>query len=721
MRIVRPKRPHVSKTERIIPAYFPLSGGEDLTSPALSISPGALLFSLNYEPGIVYGYRRIDGIERCDGRPRPSDATYYTLGFDGGSQDFGVGDIVTGATSGAHGEVLVCTLTSGSWGSSTAAGTLVLFNVTNGTGPFQNNEVITATGGAAVVNGTATLRGATNDTDDATWLHAAIAATRADIQALPGSGTVYEWMFNGVKYAFRNGTGTPATACVMYKATTSGWTVVDLGRKLAFTSGGTYVVAVGNVITGETSAAFATVTGVVVTSGTWAGGDASGYVTFASQTGTFQAETIKVGANLNVANIAGNSAAQTLLPGGHYEFLNENFYGSTATQRMYWCDGVNKAAEFDGTTYIPITTGMTVDTPIHIHEHKKHLFLAFPHGSAQHSGPGAPFTWSIVTGAAEIGTGDEITGFQSVTGGTLAIFNRNQTYILYGSAVSGSDPWVLKLHAPDSGAIEWSLQSIGNPRYLDDRGMTKLETVQNYGDFLGSTFSQKIQPLLEAKLKAGVTVTASVRVRSKDQYRIFFSDGTGIIAKFRHGGISVTTGLSGESVEFTRINYGITILSACSVEDSTGREVLLCGSNDGYVYEMDSGTSFDGVAIVAYLRLPFGHMKSPQVNKGFFKVILELDAPLGAALQFTQEYNYGNSEVPRGITQDLDVNSGGGFWGISEWSDFVWGEQTTGTAEGDLDGSGKNIGMFIRSSAIYETPHTINGVNILYSLRGLAT
>ena len=704
MRAVAPKRPRGNTAETVRSKYFPCLGGEDLISGSLSINPGALAFSLNYEPGIQQGYRRIDGIERLDGRPKPSAASYWVLNYDGGTQDFAVGNICTGA-GGAVGEVLVVVLSSGTWGGGTAAGYLVLFNVT---GTFVDNEAITGTGAAAVVNGTATSRGASNDTDDATWLHAAIVATRADITTVTGSGVTYPWLYAGVKYAFRNNAG--GTACEMWKSSASGWTAVDLGKKLAFTSGGTVVIAEADTITGATSSATAVVKRVVVTSGTWAGGDAAGYVIFWTQTGAFQAENLNIGAAMNVATIAGNSAAQTLSPSGHYEFTNENFAGSTATRRMYGCDGVNKAFEFDGTTYCPITTGMTVDTPIHIREHKKHLFLSFQYGAVQHSSPGFPLTWSVVTGAAQIATGDEITGFEGVTGGILAIFNRNQTYLLYGTTVAN---WELRLHAPDSGAIEWSIQSIGSPRYLDDRGMTTLEAVQAYGDFLGSTFSQKIQPLIDTKLKAGTTVTASVRVRSKDQYRIFFSDGTGIRAKMR--GVSPNA-----TVEFTRVNYGITIKSACSVEDTAGLEVLLCAGTDGYVYQMDSGTSFDGTAIEAYLRLPFGHFGSPQQIKAFFKAVLEMSAPGAVSLEFTVEYDYGNSDNPRGITLTLDVDAGGGYWGLSTWSAFVWGAQAVGTAEGYLDGSGTNIGMFIRSSSIYESPHTINGVNLHYAMRGRA-
>lgn len=701
MRAVPPKRPRARTAEAVRTSYIPLSGGEDQVSPAASIKPGALIFSENYEPGVVYGYRRIDGFERTDGRPRPSDASYWVLNFDAGSADFAVADIVTGGTSLATGEVLVVSVTSGTWAGGNAAGYLILFNVV---GTFQDNEAITAAGAAAVANGVATERGASNDTDDATWLHAAIAATRADIQTVPGEGRILGvWMFGGTKYAFRNNVG--STAAVMFKSSAAGWTTVDLGKKLSFTSGGVTEIVAGNTITGAISGATAVVNRVFVTSGTWGAGTAAGYFILTGQVGVFQAENLDVGASLNLATIAGNSAAQTLSPSGRYEFLNHNFYGAASSRRMYGCDGVNKAFEFDGTAYCPITTGMATDAPKHIHVHREQLFLAFPNGSVQHAAPGDPLVWSVVVGAGEIGTGDEITGFSTVPGGVLAILNRNQTYLLYGASVAD---WELKRHAEDSGAIEWSIQSIGAPRYLDDRGMTSLDAVQNFGDFAASTFSQQIQPLLDSKLSSS-SVTASIRVRTKDQYRMFFADGYGVIAKFRP-----------KSIEFTRINIGKVVRCACSVEDTAGREVLLFGSDDGYVYEMDSGTSFDGSEVVGYLRLPFGHLKSPQQNKHFFKAVLDIDAPGGTALDFTHELNYGSPDTPLGETQALNVQSGGGQWGSAVWSEFVWGAQVVGTAEGYVDGDGVNLGMLIRSASTYDRPHTINGVNLHYSMRGRA-
>jgi hypothetical protein len=85
--------------------------------------------------------------------------------------------------------------------------------------------------------------------------------------------------------------------------------------KLYYTSGGTYEIQDDDTIEGDTGGATATVHDVILQSGTWAGGDAAGYIWIKSVTGTFQSETISVGANSNVATIDGD------LVGGISDYL----------------------------------------------------------------------------------------------------------------------------------------------------------------------------------------------------------------------------------------------------------------------------------------------------------------------------------------------------------------------------------------------------------------
>ena len=100
----------------------------------------------------------------------------------------------------------------------------------------------------------------------------------------------------------------------------------DAGFSLDYTSGGTTAIAVGNTITGATSAATGVVLSITVTSGSWAAGTAAGVIRIHTKTGTFQAENLDVGASLNLATIAADSDIRGLfvvpIGGGTFQ-MNE--------------------------------------------------------------------------------------------------------------------------------------------------------------------------------------------------------------------------------------------------------------------------------------------------------------------------------------------------------------------------------------------------------------
>ncbi|MEQ1888652.1 MAG: hypothetical protein ABL951_05660 [Alphaproteobacteria bacterium] len=677
-----------------------LGGGLDLVTPAIAKKPGVLIAGLNHEPR-PEGYRRIDGFERRDGRPSPTDSRYWILNFTTGTAGVAEGDTVTGLTSAATGKALVASVvTSGSYGGGDAAGYLVLTVVS---GTFQNAENLqVAAVTKCVASGTAVQEGAGNDTDDTTWKRDAIETARALISTVPGQGSMRgAWMHNGIAYAVRDNVG--ATAGVLHKETTAGWTAVALGRSLTFTSGGAYVIAEGNTITGATSAATAVITRVVLVSGSWAGGDAAGRLIFASQTGTFQAENLNVGANLNVATIAGNSSAITLPAGGRYEFRNHNFLGGSATQRMYGVNGVGTAFEFDGTVFVPIFTGMTVDTPNHIEIHKGHLFLAFPGGSLQHSGVGAPYAWSVILGAAELGIGDDITGLLSGYARAMVIFGRNSTNILFGSS---SADWELDNVSNESGAVEWTSQMMLKPVYYDDGGVRSLAATQAFGDFQVGVLSEMVQPLVNLKKRNSLPAVASLRVKSKNQYRLFYSDGSCLVMDMSAGQ---------RKPEFAPLNYGKVIRCCASVEASDGSEALLFGSDDGYIYHLDKGTSFDGAEVEAYLRLAFNNIGSPHMHKRFFGASAQVTASSGTEIFAAADFSYaGPDQVGTGEVSS-DVEGGGGFWDEMIWDEFRWDSPAEGVAYLDLFGKGKNIGFAFYSDLTYEEPYVIHAVTVNYS------
>ena len=99
-------------------------------------------------------------------------------------------------------------------------------------------------------------------------------------------------------------------------------------------------------ITGETSEATATVKEIWITSGTWGGENAAGFLYLLDQTGTFESENLNVGANSNVATISADSSA----PDG-YACMDQNGRGTDQVlDPVYeWGNVVNgvTSAEFD--------------------------------------------------------------------------------------------------------------------------------------------------------------------------------------------------------------------------------------------------------------------------------------------------------------------------------------------------------------------------------------
>lgn len=701
------------------PEYFPFVGGLNLVDPAMSINPGQLLVGINYEAATRGGYRRVDGYERYDGRSSPTDATYVRLNFDAGQNapstgscsgsstrpgaclvngdTWTNGDTITGGTSAATGILLKVTVTSGSWAGNDAAGELVLTNVS---GTFQDNETLSV--GATTIatsNGTASVA-TSADSDYSTMVQDSIESARNLISAVPGSGDIRGvWQYSDNVYAFRDNAG--ATACVMYKATTSGWSSVDLGQVLNFDAGSTEI-AVGATVTGASSGATSVVKAIKVSSGTWAGSDAAGTLYIKTVSGTYtNNENLQVSA-ATYAVADGSNSALTIAAGGRYDFVNYNFSGHSSTLKMYGCGGQDHAFEYDGTDYAPIITAMTTDTPDHIAAHKKHLFLTFSGGSLQHSAIGDPTSWELNVGSGELTTGSDITSLKVLTNDVLAVFSQSSIWLLYGTS---SDDWSMKEFSSESGAKEWTVVELGDDLlYLNDLGLTGLQATQSYGDFNSATYSQLVKSYIDSHK---TLVTASVVSKEKNQVRIFFSDDTGLIATFDGNSL----------VGFTRIDTEHSIKTI--INGGLSSDALYFGSDNGFVYQMDKGTSFDGKPVLSFCRLAFNHFRSPSQKKRFRKLTLELDSPDQVTLNYMMDLDYSKSTNPNPIKHSTTVSSGGAWWDATLWNNFNWGLDAVASAEANLVGTGTNMSILIYHTGTYDSPFTLEGAIIHYTPRGL--
>lgn len=164
------------KFPQVKPEYFPLAGGLDIVTPAISIGPGKVFDAQNYEPEISGGYRRINGFERYDGQDAPTDADYWVMTATIAAT-ISIGSVIVGASSLASGWVL-----------GVFSSTLVLGRVS---GSFIVGESLTVSAIAvATATTTAYQNGASAPSDDADYALLAADDQRQNILKVPGSGRI---------------------------------------------------------------------------------------------------------------------------------------------------------------------------------------------------------------------------------------------------------------------------------------------------------------------------------------------------------------------------------------------------------------------------------------------------------------------------------------------------------------------------------------------------
>jgi len=102
--------------------------------------------------------------------------------------------------------------------------------------------------------------------------------------------------------------GVQAVSLTIHEASLLHQLQLSIGRYLVFTSGGTSELVAGITLTGAISGATARLGVVTVGAGSWEAGTAAGTLILYDQVGTFVAENLDWGTQLNVLTIAGDSS-----------------------------------------------------------------------------------------------------------------------------------------------------------------------------------------------------------------------------------------------------------------------------------------------------------------------------------------------------------------------------------------------------------------------------
>lgn len=664
-----------------------LKGGLDLITPTLALPAGIARDAYNFEVSITGGYTRIQGYERYDGQTSPSSANFsgLTANLTG---TIVAGDVIVGGTSGESATVIAVN------------GSDIYY--TQDTGIFtvgENLEVASVSQGT-VASSSAT--GVLTSYQEAEYLGLAANVYRALITAVPGSGPVRGVLELGnTVYAWRNNAG--GTALEIYKSSVAGWVNVPLGFEMSFDTG-TAEIFDGDVITGSSSGNTATVTRVVLETGSWSAGTAAGRLIFASATGNFTAgETLTVLA-ANKALVVAAQTAITLAPNGRVETALGNFGGSNSQLTAYGCDNVNRGFEFDGTVYVPINTGMATDSPNHVAVHKQHLFFSFG-TSVQFSALGEPYQWTPLLGAGEIVQPEIVTAFVVQPGdqstGALAIYSDNFTYVLYGT---DSSSWSLVPYNTGAGAKAYSGQNLNQTYTFDNRGVITLQATLSYGNFDTAAVTLNLRPFTQSRRNRS---TASGLNREKAQYRIFFSDGYGLYVTIANG----------QMLGAMPVRFPNAVTCTCESQDSLSEESMYFGSDNGFVYALDVGTSFDGESINATMELNYNSENAPRLLKRYRRGSFEITGSGYCEFQFAYDLGYSSVYIGQSTTATYANNFAASYWDSVFWDSFVWDGKTLSPSDVEIKGTGENILLRISSDSPYYQPFTINSVILHYTTR----
>lgn len=491
-----------------------------------------------------------------------------------------------------------------------------------------------------------------------------LAANADDTYTLGGAVTVAA---GSVYHQNGNLSGATSTACSLWVAgrepifgegqTGSGWTELPISYSATVTLSG-ITTEFSALRRGDASALYyfddgadtvpVSILDWFVESGTFEDGDAVVVVQFQAPellsnlvdiTTSFDLYT-DAGATVKVADVT-TRMSLNYLPGipqltaanSRYLFLSSNFYASDSTDAVYGVNGAGRGFVFGGQSgvlsFIYTQSDEALDIPRHVENHAQHLALGFKVGSVQMSVAGQPTNFSGVEGASEIGVGDVITGLMEMNGSTLAVFCRNSIHSIAGTTVDNFDKQVI---SPKTGCIEYTLANIGEPIYLDSRGVCTLSASASYGDFANGRLSSKVSSYLRKRLRNSTYntsnatgVACAIPVRDKNQYRIFFNTGE-----------IITVTISGSQKEpgFTLQKYFINADSTTDYEncmipfawtsevDDDGVERIFVSHynsessvSSDHVFALEAGDSFDGNYIPHYFVTNWYYGSTPHIHR----------------------------------------------------------------------------------------------------------
>ena len=293
----------------------------------------------------------------------------------------------------------------------------------------------------------------------------------------------------------------------------------------------------------------------------------------------------------------GTSTATNTLKSRHFSF---NF---TGTEKTLFVDGKGYPGIYESAantmTFMSSSDSTDIEGSDNAVIFKNTAFFAKGH-NIFFTAPATIDDFNVANGAGSINVANDITGM-IVFREQLIIFTTDTIKRLVGNTASdfALEPITDKIGCINSDTIQ---EFGGDIIYLSPDGVRLLGATDRIGDFALDVASDNI--VNDAKdFIAQTDKFCSVLIRNKAQYRIFAYLPT--LDKTRSRGLIATKFIAqgGEGVSWSTTR-GI----KANVADSTysgSAEVIMFANDDGFCYEMDSGSSFDNEKLEAIYESPY--------------------------------------------------------------------------------------------------------------------
>ena len=252
--------------------------------------------------------------------------------------------------------------------------------------------------------------------------------------------------------------------------------------------------------------------------------------------------------------------------------------------------------------------------------------------------------------------------------------------------------------------------------FLAIDGLRLLSATERIGDFGLAAVSKPIQNNFTTFIANNSTFTSCV-IREKSQYRIFgFSDA--LTQENAQGIIATQYAEQGsEGTSFAELR-GIRVNAAAS-EYNDAVELVIFANDDGHLYQMESGNSFDGTSIITTFATPYLSMQDPRIRKTFYKLFLYADPQGSVNFQASLKLDFDTQGTiqPTPVTFSnitLSDNTIVGFYGAARYGATSFAKRLLRLFDTPIIGSGFSVSFQFESDST-DPPYSLDALTVEYA------